>query len=137
MLEPDVSANEDVYGVRHLESELRDGDSAFREIVRILMDEDNPPDDDRGPRLLSQQSYSHDEGWRSREYGQLIRDAIFCLSFLAVLLSVLILIILRSNKLNRHPSISTQGKCYRRIIFKTRLIFFYTYAFQKVLFHPC
>lgn len=110
MLEPDGSATEDVYGVRQLQSELRDGDSAFREIVRILMDEDNPPDDDRGPRPLSQQSYSHDEGWRSQEYAQLIRDAIFCLSFLAVLLSVLILIILRSNKINRHPSVSTQGK---------------------------
>ena len=112
MFEPDDSKNEDVYGVRHLESELRDGDSAFREIVRILMDEDNPPDDDRGPRSLTPQRYSHDEGhWSSREYGQLIRDAIFCLSFLAVLLSVLILIILRSNKINRHPSVSTQGKC--------------------------
>ena len=112
MFEPDDSKNEDVYGVRHLESELRDGDSAFREIVRILMDEDNPPDDDRGPRSLSQQRYSHDEGhWSSREYGQLIRDAIFCLSFLAVLLSVLILIILRSKKMSRRPSVSTQGKC--------------------------
>ena len=114
MTEPgDDSQYEDVYGVKHLESDIGDGDSAFREIVRILMDEDSPdPDDDRGPRTLPQQSYDHDEGhWRSQEYAQLIRDGIFCLSFLAVLLSVLIIIILRSNKINRRqPSVSHQGK---------------------------
>ena len=99
MLEPGDSVYEDdVYGVEQLESNLRDGDSAFREIVRILMDEDNPPDDDRGPRSLSQHRYGHDEGhWSSREYAQLIRDGIFCLSFIAVLLSVLIIIILRGS----------------------------------------
>ena len=112
MLDPGDSVYEDdVYGVEQLESDLRDGDSAFREIVRILMDEDNPPDDDRGPRSLSQHRYGHDEGhWSTREYAQLIRDGIFCLSFIAVLLSVLIIIILRSNKTNRQPSVSLQGE---------------------------
>ena len=112
MTEPsDDSQYEDVYGVKHLESEIVDGDSAFREIVRILMDEDNP-DDDRGPRSLPQQSYDHNEGhWRSQEYAQLIRDGIFCLSFLAILLSVLIIIVLRSNKNNRQPPpVPHQGK---------------------------
>ena len=113
MPEPGDSVYEDVYGVEQLESELRDGDSAFREIVRILMDEDNPPDDDRGPRSLSQHRYGHDEGhWSSREYAQLIRDGIFCLSFIAVLLSVLIIIILRSNKTNTQPSASLQGEYF-------------------------
>lgn len=137
MPEPGDSVYEDVYGVEQLESELRDGDSAFREIVRILMDEDNPPDDDRGPRSLSQHSYGHDEGhWSSREYAQLIRDGIFCLSFIAVLLSVLIIIILRSNKTNRQPSASLQGEYFVVLLLES-----YEFspspeiiAFQKVVF---
>ena len=137
MPEPGEDVYEDVYGVEQLESDLRDGDSAFREIVRILMDEDNAPDDDRGPRSLSQHRYGHDEGhWSSREYAQLIRAGIFCLSFIAVLLSVLIIIILRSNKTNRQPSVSLQGE-----YFVILLLGSYEFspspeiiAFQKVVF---
>ena len=110
MTEPGDNDYEDIYGVKQLESEIGDGDSAFREIVRILMDEDNPPDEERGPRSLSHHSFGHEGHWRSREYGQLIRDSIFCLSFIAVLLSVLIIIVLRSKTNQRQPPVSSQGE---------------------------
>ena len=92
----DEAQYDDVYGVEHLQSEMRDGDSALREIVRMLMMDDD-----------SQRSGHEDSQRRNQEYSQFIRDAIIFLVFLAALLSVIIIIFLRS--------VTQQGRSYLNV----------------------